>query len=618
MATKTEAFLTSTAQFLSETNVLMTKWSPPATAPPAVDPTLRQAPIETSHMGAAQTGVSLPPIRLAVDEVDRVKQLIADHDKSKMANNRLSDALQPLVQEATSIINRYANGQSLFVRQTDMDRLVSAMQALTMSADRCDKAWKQRSVELQNMLWVKCFERDARKLLDWVEDNQQIVLLQFDDIGHSTLSAQELQSAHDQFYRTCLLNAESAHSIESLRSSVYAIIDQYSKSGNRIHMTVAVVQRIQLQLSTLEHCWQTFKSILDSRGKLLSASLNFHRKVDELSLNCLLSRFFVNDRPPSLQYSSQIPEWMSECGKTLMSEYNVKSLEEISHAHHDLSDNIGRSYAEVCYWGKIILDVLKREHAVIGDCQSESAQMSMAYIYSVVNKAFHHQKSLEKAWVEKRIFLQDLTRKAIYLEDVAQVSRYISDHGENFLTKNKSIGRSLTRARALLEAHVQFEMMMKNTIKHARQLIDAAICGSFSPSSSLNNERISALCQNNDNTNVSHDEFSGAISTFAGEIRVASSLESKLKKFIDKVDQRRGLLTRAVAYYTHFKELTICLKDVENKMGRRSPMFSESAEQREIDEFDRQIQQLSLYKDKGVEACERVLNEGTELASDLR
>lgn len=103
---------------------------------------------------------------------------------------------------------------------------------------------------------------------------------------------------------------------------------------------------IKSQVNRLNDEWQNLTRLLEKRTNILTASLQFHQKADEVDSCPFASPF---DHSPSLQYLVQVPTWKHLCSLNddLTSIESMEHLERLLQQHFHLSENISRIYAQV-------------------------------------------------------------------------------------------------------------------------------------------------------------------------------------------------------------------------------------------------------------------------------
>ncbi|GFN81833.1 triple functional domain protein-like protein, partial [Plakobranchus ocellatus] len=72
-----------------------------------------------------------------------------------------------------------------------------------------------------------------------------------------------------------------------------------------------------------------------------------------------------------------------------------------------------------------------------------------------------HQRHLEQIWHGKKVKLHQRLGLRLFQQDVKQVIDWLNNHGDVFLKKNTSIGKSLQRAKALQKSHEHFESVAR-------------------------------------------------------------------------------------------------------------------------------------------------------------
>lgn len=99
-------------------------------------------------------------------------------------------------------------------------------------------------------------------------------------------------------------------------------------------------------MNRLNDEWQNLSRLLEKRSNILTASLQFHQKADEVTDNLQEKKRKII---LSFQYLVQVPTWKHLCSLNddLTTIESMEHLERLLQQHFHLSENISRIYAQV-------------------------------------------------------------------------------------------------------------------------------------------------------------------------------------------------------------------------------------------------------------------------------
>lgn len=186
----------------------------------------------------------------------------------------------------------------------------------------------------------------------------------------------------------------------------------------------------------------------------------------------------------------------------------------------------------MCADGKTLLDTLETPVSS-GSHNSLTAKadysQARSKVLDKIHQVFDEHRHVEQHWRAGKLKLHQRLGLKLFQQDVKQVIDWLDSHGEAFLNKNTSIGKSLTRAKALQKSHEHFEIVAQNTITNADKLIEAA-------------EELADTGECDPHEIYSESEL----------------LRQRMQTFLAHVESRRTLLSLAVVFYAHAKEVSNC------------------------------------------------------------
>ena len=138
---------------------------------------------------------------------------------------------------------------------------------------------------------------------------------------------------------------------------------------------------IKTQMNRLNDEWQNLTRLLDNRTNILTASLQFHQKADEVK-SLFLKNLFLRNFHSSFKYLVQVPTWKHLCslGDDLTTIESMEHLERLLQQHFHLSENISRIYAQV---SRLIVE---KYHSCVFKCRS----VTMEKLLSIL--LLHHNR----------------------------------------------------------------------------------------------------------------------------------------------------------------------------------------------------------------------------------
>ncbi|XP_048253877.1 triple functional domain protein-like isoform X2 [Haliotis rufescens] len=435
--------------------------------------------------------------------------------------------------------------------QSAVPQISQLLDNLHSTKQHLNQLWTVKKMRLEQCLQLRIFEEDVEKMFDWISHNRDLFLVNYTEIGTSHQFAVELESEHSQF-------ATSAVNVYVNITRILGMAQRLCDAGHYASKT------IRMQAGKLEREWKSLAAALDDRSTVLRMSVMFHKKAE--------------------QYLAQVTSWQNVC-ENLRIPSHIEDLEEALQQHQNLIETITQTYAEVCGDGKSLLDTLQTPVSS-GSSNSLTAKADYSeaagHVLDVVHEVLAHQRHLEQIWHAKKVKLHQRLGLRLFQQDVKQVIDWLDNHGDIFLAKNTSIGKSLQRAKALQKSHEHFESVAQNTVTNAEKLLAAA------------------------------DELAQTGECDPKEIySEAQELEERMHNFVSALEQRRAILDMTVSFYTHVHELTSWLEELQQEL--QSSEIADSVEGAE-----QLLAQFNQQRETTIEAAYNTVGEGETLVEHFR
>ncbi|XP_070187687.1 triple functional domain protein-like isoform X2 [Littorina saxatilis] len=435
--------------------------------------------------------------------------------------------------------------------QSAVPQISQLLENLQSTKQHLNQLWVVKKMRLEQCLQLRIFEEDVEKMFEWISHNRDLFLVNYTEIGTCHQMAVELESEHCQF-------ATSAENVYVNITRIMGMAQRMCDSGHYAS------NMIRVEAGRLEREWKSLAAALEDRSTVLRMSVVFHKKAE--------------------MYLAQVIVWQSTCENTKIPT-NIEELEEALQGHQDLIENISQTYAEVCGDGKALLDTLQTPvSSSSANSITAKADYSEAagHVLDVVHEVLAHQRHLEHIWHTKKVKLHQRLGLRLFQQDVKQVIDWLNNHGDVFLKKNTSIGKTLQRAKALNKSHEHFESVARNTITNADKLLAAA------------------------------DELAQTGECDPKEIYgEAHELEQRMHNFLSALERRRAILNMTVAFYTHVHELTNWLEDLHGEL--QSSDIADTVEGAE-----QLLAQFNQQRQTTLEAAINTVGEGQALLEQLR
>ncbi|KAL5006006.1 hypothetical protein ScPMuIL_017164 [Solemya velum] len=434
--------------------------------------------------------------------------------------------------------------------QSSVPQISQLLENLSTTKQHLSQLWQVKKLRLEQCLQQRIFDEDVEKMFEWMCHNRDLFLGNYTEVGNSHQMSVELETEHSQF-------ANSAVNVYVNITRILGMAQRLCDAGHYAS------NAIRLQANRLEREWKSLAAALDDRSTVLSMSVMFHKKAE--------------------QYLAQVIGWHQACENPDIPS-DIEALEEALQQHQTLIETISQGYAEVCADGKSLLDTLQTPvSSNSNNSITAKADYSEAagHVLDVVHEVLARQRYLEQRWHAKKVKLHQRLGLRLFQQDVKQVIDWLDSHGDVFLQKNTSVGRSLQRAKALQKSHEHFESVAQNTITNADKLLAAA------------------------------DELAQTGECDPKEIyNEAQELEERMGNFLTALEGRRVTLDMAVSFYTHVHELTSWLEELQQEL-----QSSEIADT--VEGAEQLLAQFNQQRETTIEAAINTVTEGESLSEQL-
>ncbi|CAH8874905.1 unnamed protein product [Trichobilharzia szidati] len=415
---------------------------------------------------------------------------------------------------------------------------------------RLQQKWEAGRSRLEQIYQLRLFDEDARGMSNWIDQQRHLFLTEYLDIGQTASHAADLHAEHRQFLAKC----------STVREQVARLTGVAGMLADTGHFAS---QQILKQANQLEHEWKSFTAALEDRSRVLQLSASFHARAESFLANC--------------------PHWESA-----MRQVNGTSVHELNQALITLQEywqEAQSAHEEVCADGRALANHLSSP-VPTGSHTSLTAAVDYSqgrkHCTDLVHEIWAWFKQLERVFGERRRRLTARLALLMFKEDVGQVLAWLTEHGEPFLQRQTSVGKSIQRAEQLYSAHMQFEHVASNTLTNAEKLISAA------------------------------DELAAQADDPEEILQDASELQHRISAFTRAVEVRRETLDLGCGFYSHTKEALAWLHNARetHNPGEHLPASIEGMED-ELTSFHRN--RAAMEKD-----VDRALAEGEALISRLK
>uniref|UniRef100_A0A673X950 Spectrin alpha, non-erythrocytic 1 n=1 Tax=Salmo trutta TaxID=8032 RepID=A0A673X950_SALTR len=292
-----------------------------------------------------------------------------------------------------------------------------AEEATMVQAQELNNRWRslqQLAEERSNMLGsaheVQRFHRDADETKEWIEEKNQA--LNTDNYGHDLASVQALQRKHEGFERDL---AALGDKVNSLGETAERLIQSHPEA----------VDDIQEKCTELNTAWSSLVGRADQRK-------------DKLGNSHDLQRFLSDFR--------DLMSWINGIRGLVSSEELAKDVtgaEALLERHQEHRTEIDARAGTFQAFEQFGQQLLARGHYASPEIQQKLEALD------------HERADLEKAWVQRRMMLDQCLELQLFNRDCEQAENWMAAR-EAFLASDDK-GDSLDSVEALIKKHEDFD-----------------------------------------------------------------------------------------------------------------------------------------------------------------
>ncbi|CAH8588669.1 unnamed protein product [Dicrocoelium dendriticum] len=410
--------------------------------------------------------------------------------------------------------------------------------------------WETGRSRLEQIYQLRLFEEDANRMATWLGRQRQLFLTEYLDIGQNASHAADLLTEHRQFVDGCSVAFEQIARLTGV-AGMLADVGHFAS------------QQILKQAGQLEHEWKSFVAALEDRSRVLYLSASFHARAQSFLGNC------PHRESAMLHVDGNSVHELHQALLTLQSYWQEAQT----------------ARDEVCEDGRALTNHLSAPIPT-GSHTSLTAAVDYSqgrkHCTDLVHEIWAWFKQLERVYNERKLRLNCRLSVLMFKEDVGQVLAWLSDHGEPFLQRQTSVGKSITRAEQLYNTHMQFEQVAAKTLVNAEKLISVA------------------------------DELASQADDPEEVLQKATELQHRISAFTRAVEARRETVDLGCGFYSHTKEILTwlhCVREGYNP-GEHLPATIEGMED-ELTTFHRDRTAIE-------EGADRVSSEGEALVTRLK
>ncbi|CAJ0568167.1 unnamed protein product, partial [Mesorhabditis spiculigera] len=384
---------------------------------------MRKLEAQRKQITDAESPVDVPTAQAAIERHGAIKKGIlavpieAIQQKAQRVQDRI---LRP---------GRPAN-PDLEAALPNLTNLVHSLQQLKADVY---KMWENRRIELETLVQLKLFERDADQILSWIREESQALMRKMGDVGTNESEARERWKRFEE-------HAKSIETRDDVRKNIGAL-------AARVCSTIVPTMKNRVEA--------TAQKIADEWKLLLQ--LHANRKI--------LIQFSIDFYQATQAYLLELPNWLGNPGvdPVTIDARSSERLDEAIEVHRR-------------FWGRVeeIYVVAVNQASMLTQAQ-KSAQLPDRELAAGIPKTQmttvqREHKKLHEVWKDREIRLTAMLAVLVFQADYQSIVRWLEQYGEPFLARNVSIGDSRDAAVVLYDHFKQFQAAAQNQYANAEKL----------------------------------------------------------------------------------------------------------------------------------------------------
>ncbi|CAJ0573822.1 unnamed protein product, partial [Mesorhabditis spiculigera] len=384
---------------------------------------MRKLEAQRKQITDAESPVDVPTAQAAIERHGAIKKGIlavpieAIQQKAQRVQDRI---LRP---------GRPAN-PDLEAALPNLTNLVHSLQQLKADVY---KMWENRRIELETLVQLKLFERDADQILSWIREESQALMRKMGDVGTNESEARERWKRFEE-------HAKSIETRDDVRKNIGAL-------AARVCSTIVPTMKNRVEA--------TAQKIADEWKLLLQ--LHANRKI--------LIQFSIDFYQATQAYLLELPNWLGNPG------VDPDTIDARSSERLDEAIEVHRRF-----WGRVeeIYVVAVNQASMLTQAQ-KSAQLPDRELAAGIPKTQmttvqREHKKLHEVWKDREIRLTAMLAVLVFQADYQSIVRWLEQYGEPFLARNVSIGDSRDAAVVLYDHFKQFQAAAQNQYANAEKL----------------------------------------------------------------------------------------------------------------------------------------------------
>uniref|UniRef100_A0A8C9W526 Spectrin alpha chain, non-erythrocytic 1 n=1 Tax=Scleropages formosus TaxID=113540 RepID=A0A8C9W526_SCLFO len=346
-----------------------------------------------------------------LEQVEVLQKKFDDFQKDLKANE---SRLREINKVASELESEGLMAEEAPALQDDTDSKTASPWKVKQELNERWKSLQKLSEERSNLLGsaheVQRFHRDADETKEWIEEKNQA--LNTDNYGHDLASVQALQRKHEGFERDL---AALGDKVNSLGETAERLIQSHPEA----------VDDIQEKCTELNAAWSSLVGRADQRKSKLGSSHDLQR--------------FLSDFRDLMSWINGIRGLVSsdELAK------DVTGAEALLERHQEHRTEIDARAGTFQAFEQFGQQLLARSHYASPEIQEKLEALD------------RERADLEKAWVQRRMMLDQCLELQLFNRDCEQAENWMAAR-EAFLATDEK-GDSLDSVEALIKKHEDFD-----------------------------------------------------------------------------------------------------------------------------------------------------------------